>query len=257
MKTPLMFAEIASIYFSHGVRQPLGSRMARCTPDTLRALRGIDADLNSRGGHLFLSDLFRSYEMQYQANMDYRSGKKKAYSPPPGGSMHEAGRAFDLDLEALKIPLREFWKIAAKHGVYPIINTPDSGLSEAWHFDCRGSHHRVFGYYSAGKGSNMPPYTAMAVSAILAIDQKVDRVVGKLKEASIQTGLIRLGYEVGDIDGVVGMKTRAALKKAKIGAATIDGTLLAVDDLLQKAFPDEFHMGPMPEESQPPDHLVG
>jgi len=36
-----------------------------------------------------LSDLLRSYDMQLQAHLDYTSGKKSAFSPAPGGSMHE------------------------------------------------------------------------------------------------------------------------------------------------------------------------
>ena len=63
-----------------------------------RTLYGIRDELQAQGGKLELSDLFRSYDMQLQAHLDYTSGKKKAFSPPPGSSMHESGRAFDVDL---------------------------------------------------------------------------------------------------------------------------------------------------------------
>ena len=51
--------------------------------------------------------------------------------------MHEAGRAFDLDLDVIKnsgISLQEFWEIANKYGILQIISTPDFGKDEAWHF---------------------------------------------------------------------------------------------------------------------------
>jgi hypothetical protein len=39
--------------------------------------------------------------MQLQSHLDWKTGKKSAFSPPPGGSLHEAGRALDLDLDSL------------------------------------------------------------------------------------------------------------------------------------------------------------
>ena len=60
-------------------------------------------------------------------------------------------------------------------GFFPIINAPDTKLSESWHFDCRGSHDAVYRYVAFGKaGVSMPPYTQMAHSAILAIGVHVD-----------------------------------------------------------------------------------
>lgn len=56
------------------------------------ALQGISDDLRNAGGRLVLSDLFRSYDMQLQAHLDWKIGKKRAYSHPPRGSLHEAGR---------------------------------------------------------------------------------------------------------------------------------------------------------------------
>ena len=60
-------------------------------------------DLTALGNNLRLSDLFRTYEMQRQVNLDYVEGRKHAYSPPPGGSMHEAGRAMDIDLSSMGV----------------------------------------------------------------------------------------------------------------------------------------------------------
>ena len=241
MKTPLISIQIKSCY-TNKAEEPLmlPTKMAQATPDTVRAITALATELKNKGGELVLSDLFRSYDMQYQANLDYRSGKKKDYSPPPGGSMHEAGRAMDIDLSKIKISLADFWVIASQYGFAPIINTPDTHLKEAWHFDHRGSHALVYNYYKTGKGTNMPPYTAMAVSGILSLGLQVDKFAGKTKEAFIQSALIRLGYELGDIDGNIGAKTNAALQKAGIKATSKDEIVLLLEDKLQAQFPAEY-----------------
>jgi hypothetical protein len=166
--------------------------MAHCTTDMLGAARLVAADVKVAGGQLILSDMYRSYDMQLQAHLDYVTGKKTAFSPSPGGSMHEAGRAFDLDLSALKMKLSDFWKIADKHGLKPIIDTPSAGANEAWHFDCRGSHDLVYKYYASGKGDNFAgPYAAMAASAIVSKGVKVDALGSNPIAGFIQSGLVR------------------------------------------------------------------
>jgi hypothetical protein len=243
MKTPLIPIDIVSIYKNTlGDRLPLPKRMAQCTPDTYTAIFSIAADLAKKGGKLILSDLFRSYDMQTQANLDYVSGKKKAYSPPPGGSFHEAGRAFDLDLSAIGITLAEFWAIAAPYHVVPIIAQPKSNASEAWHFDCRGSHQIVYDYYAAGKGTNMKPYTAAAASAILSLGIHVDAFGANQVQAAIQSSLIRLGKTIGSIDGQIGKNTHKALDEAGIAfdAANPAAMLLEAEHLVQQKFPEEY-----------------
>lgn len=243
MKSPLIPIDILSIYKnSLGDLVPLPARMAKCTPDTRTAIFNIATDLAKKGGKLILSDLFRSYDMQAQSHQDYVSGKKKAFSPAPGGSFHEGGRAFDLDLSAIKISLADFWTIAAKHGVVPIIPQPKSNVSEAWHFDCRGSHQIIYQYYADGNGKNFKPYTAAAASAILSIGVHVDAFGANQKQAAIQSGLIRLGKNIGSIDGQIGKNTQKALEEVGIpfNLANVDGMLIQVENLLQQKFPNEF-----------------
>jgi hypothetical protein len=182
--------------------------------------------------------------MQAQSHQDYISGRKKAFSPPPGGSFHEAGRAFDMDLSAIKIPLAEFWKIAAKHGLYPIIATPNAKASEAWHFDCRGSHELVYQHYKAGHGKNFKPYTAAAASGILSIGIRVDAFGNNQKQAAMQSCLIRLGKNIGNIDGLPGRRTQEALEDLGIAfkLADIDEMLIQVENLIQQKFPAEFNL---------------
>ncbi len=245
MKTPLVKIDILSIYKNKlGDNVPLPARMANCTPDTYSAVFSIARDLAKKGGRLILSDLFRSYDMQAQSHQDYISGKKKAFSPAPGGSFHEAGRSFDLDLALIKVPLADFWKIAAKYGVVPIIPEPKPGASEAWHFDCRGSHQLVYDYYAAGKAKNFAPYTAAAASAILAIDVDVDAFGNNQQQAAIQSGLIRLGQDIGNIDGLIGRRTQQALEKLGVPfkPGAVGEMLTQVENLVQKKFPQEFSL---------------
>ena len=81
--------------------------MARASKDFAVVL----ADLPAKLPNLRWSDLFRSYEMQKQANLDFLQGRKKAFSPPPGGSLHEAGRAMDIDLSTIGMGLAKFWAL--------------------------------------------------------------------------------------------------------------------------------------------------
>lgn len=69
MKTPLVHIEMPSVYEKSGTRILLPERMARCTTDTYAALFAIKAAIEQRGGRLYLSDLFRSYDMQLQAHL--------------------------------------------------------------------------------------------------------------------------------------------------------------------------------------------
>jgi hypothetical protein len=256
MFTPLIPIDIDSIYD----RKPLPKRMALCTPDMYAAIFATKADLKALRNDLVLSDLFRSYDMQLQAHLDYTSGKKTAFSPPPGGSMHEAGRAFDLDLgKVKKLTLPKFWPVARRHGLEPIIKVPNPRLSEAWHFDCRGSHDLVYQYYSAKNGDNFKsPYTAMAASAIISIGRKVDALGDDVRPAYIQSGLIRLGQNIGDLDGRIGPKSRQALGQLNIDDTLgLDAVADTIDRKLQQKFPTEFFVpGPVIDTGPVPNHLI-
>jgi hypothetical protein len=232
--TPLVDITVASIYNNNG---PLPKRLARCTPDTKAAINAVAADLAGLGHHLRLSDLFRSHDMQKAAHDDFVQGRKKAFSPPPGGSMHEAGRAMDIDLSSIGVSLAKFWEIAKARGFEPIIDKPEAGRSESWHFDCRGSHNVVYRYVQAGKaGVAMAPYTQMAQSGIAGIGVVLDTVPDQ-GVAMIQSALIRLGLDPGRIDGLMGDRTKGALRDSGADKADPLGSLC---DLLRKKFPGEF-----------------
>lgn len=239
---PLVPIQVPSIYKSRdGNTVLLPSRMARGTPDMKATIDKVGKALGGLGGRLVLSDLFRSYDMQLQAHLDYTSGKKAAFSPPPGGSLHEAGRALDLDLRALSMPLADFWPVAASCGLVPIIDKPDPSAKEAWHFECRGSHQLVSDHYRAGRATNFSsPYKAMAASAILAVGVPVDALRQVAREAFLQSGLIRLGQDVGNIDGKIGPKTRKALASLQLAGGALGDLVAGVDSLLQEKFPEEY-----------------
>ncbi len=231
--TPLAPVKVASIY-----KGDLPARMAQCTPDTAAALAAVVEDLRSLGFGLRLSDLFRSRAMQKQAHEDYVTGRKKAFSPPPGASMHEAGRAMDIDLGSIGVPLGRFWEIARARGFHPVIDQPIASRSEAWHFDCRGSHHAVYEYVHQGKaGAAMPPYTQMAQSAIVAIGVEVDALPDQ-GVAFLQSALIRLGFDPGRIDGILGERTRGALREA--GCPDAGDVAAFLSERLRAAFPLEY-----------------
>ncbi|HEY6187245.1 MAG TPA: hypothetical protein VIW80_06195 [Pyrinomonadaceae bacterium] len=260
MKTPLNDIAILSIYKNAaGARMPLPKKMARCTPDMQKAINDASAALEAKGGHLYLSDLFRSYDMQFQSHMDWVNKRKKAFSPAPGGSLHEAGRAFDLDLAHIKIKLADFWDIAKAVGLSPIIEKPIAGVSESWHFDCRGSHQIVYDYYKSGKGTNfLKPYAAMAASAILAIGVKVDKFGQNQTAAAIQSGLIRLGQNIGNIDGSIGQRTKDALKAVGVTFSTdLQAVYTALEEPLRKKFPAEYETGgELDMLAPPPEHVI-
>ncbi|NBW06691.1 MAG: hypothetical protein EBR82_01540 [Caulobacteraceae bacterium] len=243
MPTPMRPVIVQSIYEANAVPMPLPGRMAKCPPDVVAAINALAADCIKAGGgsRLVLSDLFRSYDMQLAAHMDYVKKRKKAFSPPPGGSLHEGGRALDLDLKALKMSLATFWPLAAKHGFTPIIDKPNANQSEAWHFEKRGSHTAVYDFYKAGKAKNFDsPYKAMAASAIVSIGVRVDVFGDHQFEAYIQSALIRLGQNPGGMDGAIGPRTRLALQALGITGGSTADLVAAVDAKLQEAFPEEF-----------------
>ena len=230
MLTPLVAVTLPSIY---GGSRPLFARLARATPDFAAVLER----LKSTAPALRWSDLYRPYDIQKQSHDDYVSGKKKDFSPPPGGSFHEAGRAMDIDLGTIGGTLSAFWDVLKPMGFLPIISTPDKKLSEAWHFDFRGSHQLVYDYVGSGKvQTTYSPYAQAARSAILAIGQHVDGVPDQ-DIALIQSALIRLEQDPGPIDGVVGFRTKAA---AKAAGATMDNADVKLGEQLQAKFPGEF-----------------
>src|SRR5262249_61856614 len=99
----------------------------------------------------------------------------------------------------------------------------------------------VYRYYENGKGNNFEkPYQAMAASAIVAIGVDVDKFGDQQKEAAVQSALIRLGFDIGNLDGVIGPRTRGALQLAGVPSAEAQTMLTALEEQLRASFPAEF-----------------
>jgi len=160
----------------------------------------MEQDVLAAGGNLYLSDAFRTYDMQLQAHLDYANGKKKSYSPPPGNSFHEAGRAIDIDVGNLGITLAKFWEIAENHGWNPIIERPSPGARECWHFEYREFWDIIVKYAD---------YKIAAKLAIMDIDINCDPIW------IIQGHLVIQKIYTGKIDGICGPVTEKAIMAFK------------------------------------------
>ncbi len=187
-KIKLVQVEILSCYRDKQNKQLiLPSRMAWCVPAMKEAMYALREELRSRGADLVLSDLYRSSDMQSAAHRRYMAAREEweikgkigappKYSPPSGGSFHEAGRAMDVDLRAL-LPLAsgnwakvldEFWPVAKKYGFRPIIDQPNEGQNESWHFDLWGADLQA----KYEEGRKIPGGSGYRTAASYAISQR-------------------------------------------------------------------------------------
>jgi hypothetical protein len=81
----------------------------------------------------------------------------------------------------------------------------------------------------------------MAASAIVSTGVKVDALGEDPIPGFIQSGLIRLGQTIGDLDGRMGPKTRAAIQALKLDPDASNAAIAeAIEKLLQSAFPEEY-----------------
>src|SRR6218665_1658596 len=141
----------------------------------------------------------------------------------------------------MKVTLSEFWGIAKPWGVVPIIEKPSTKISESWHFECRGSHQLVYDHYLAKKGNNFARAAeAMAASAIVSVGLRHDKFKDKGDVAYLQSALIRLGHDIGNMDGDIGPKTLDKLVLLGVTATGLAERVQAIDALLQARFPEEF-----------------
>lgn len=182
----------------------LPKRMAKLINPAAKALDAAMADIVAAGGHLYISDMFRSTEDQQRAYMDWKTGRKSAYSPPAGGSMHEAARAIDIDVSDTGIGLAKTKRILKAHGWIGIAATG----SECWHHDWRGED----GQAAYKKGG----YKAMArycIAKIKNMDKKKTAISTdeEVFVTWIQNTLNKITRAGLVVDGDYGPKTRAAV----------------------------------------------
>jgi hypothetical protein len=188
------------------------------------ALAKLRAQVRSAGGSLRITDAYRSVEQQASARARYdrwhRAGRprpgeagwddgmKAAFVALPGRSFHNAGRAIDVHVEALRFPgvaksqqLDHLWGIAIPLGWTPVLRAPLEGASESWHFDYLGEWKPVV---------ERRGYEEAAIAATLETGQnEAFPACGTTRH--IQGQLHRAGYDCGAIDGVFGAKTEGAI----------------------------------------------
>lgn len=210
----------------------LGSN-ARATPDAAGALVELGVAIDARGGQMRVNQALRDYEMQAQFRADYLAGKGPP-AQPPGDSVHEGGRAFDLSTVidergqgGLRFPVPSdrqidvLWECARPLGFRPVIDRPDETKVERWHLDYWGPWEPV----RARLG-----YAAAARCAILDLGASGDGPrawgVERAMAMALQAQLHRAGYDVGALDGLIGKRTTAALVACGAGATCRDPAAL-------------------------------
>ena len=195
-------------------------------PEVTRALLNLSNAVQAAGGDFRVTELHRDVAVQqmYRARYDnwVKAGKpsssssaynaktmKTAFVALPGRSFHNAGRAIDVHIGALKFPgvpadkqLDKLWEIAKPLGWSPIIRSADEGASESWHFDYYGEVAGVLKRLG---------YEETAKCAAILVGHSGDC---QTFPHTVQALLQRAGFDIGKIDGAIGPKTLNALATA-------------------------------------------
>lgn len=226
-------ASIASSYQkSGGTGGPRASLTPLCklgkagiaVPEMAAALKALSDAVVAKGGDFRVTECHRDVAVQKAARDKYdrwvAAGKpapgsaaynaatmKNAYVAQPGRSGHNAGRSIDVHLAELKFPvpankqLDLLWECAIPLGWKPIIREADEGAKEAWHFDYWGELTGVLERLG---------YEQAALCGAILVGH------GDLSgfDAVVQALLCRAGFNIGNIDGKIGPKTRSSLAQA-------------------------------------------
>jgi len=197
---------------------PLPERMSLlCTTAALSIARACRHILDE-GGSLFLSDCFRSRNEQLKAHKDWLEGRKTAYSPPPGFSVHEAARAIDIDTADTIIGHGKVREILVEHGWTPI--TSRLYGAESWHYEFRGSWEKTRveeGYRAMVRGmlamiGNLPEINRNDSEAVGRIQKALflpqDGIYGPRTFDAVRAFQSRRGLQP---DGIAGPITRGVL----------------------------------------------
>jgi hypothetical protein len=211
-------------------------------PEVAKALVALHEAVTAAGGDFRVTELHRDVAVQQAARAKYdawvRAGKpspssagfnaktmKAAFVALPGRSFHNAGRAIDVHLGALKFPgvaankqLDKLWEVAKACGWSPIIKAPDESASEAWHFDYYGELSGVLKRLG---------YEQTALCGAILVGHSGDC---QTFEHTTQALLQRAGFDIGKIDGDIGPKTRGALMAALGATEAAVRTLVGAKD---------------------------
>lgn len=196
--------QVPGIYGTKG--DPLPKRMAKLVREAAVALNKVFQDVAQAGGHLYLSDMFRSAHEQQQAYNDYKTGRKSAFSPPSCGSVHEAARAIDIDAFDTGIGHKRVRDILNKHGWVNIVETLTG--SECWHYEFRGDKWEQ--YYAQNGYAAMARAMKKDIGNVLNLQQAIDH---EEEIKKVQTALNKLFGSNLEVDGMLGPMTRELVRR--------------------------------------------
>lgn len=195
---------VPGIYGKKG--KPLPVRMAKLVRPAAQALQRVFEDVLKEGGHLYISDMFRAAVDQQKAHEDWKTGRKTAYSPPSCSSVHEAGRAIDIDAFDTGIGHARVRAILKKHGWTNIVETLTG--AECWHYEFREERWEEF--------KSLHGYRDMAH----AMKEEIGNLAGASQAEKamedvkwLQTSLNTLLGISLKVDGIYEEKTRQAVKR--------------------------------------------
>ncbi|UCD18258.1 MAG: peptidoglycan-binding protein [Candidatus Zixiibacteriota bacterium] len=194
--------KVPGIYGRRG--NPLPRRMAKLVRPAAVALQKVYRNIVREGGHLFLSDMFRSADQQQRAHEDWIKGRKSAFSPPCCSSVHEAARAIDIDAFDTGIGHRRVRQLLNQHGWTHVVATLTG--AECWHYEFRQSKWENY--------RKQHGYPAMAHAMKEAIGNTAGNEIGrKIREQVtwVQKSLNRLIAARLRVNGNYDAHTRAAV----------------------------------------------
>jgi peptidoglycan hydrolase-like protein with peptidoglycan-binding domain len=225
----VVVVEVPSIYGHKTLLLP--KRMAMLISSAARALVEVYTEVVRAGGHLYISDMFRSSEEQDKAHDDWVKGRKAAYSPPSCSSMHEAARAIDIDAFDTGIGHAAVRKILVGHGWTPITSSLTG--SECWHYEYRIGLEDHLGAKDIHEVARIAKLSINNASSAEKADEYKDRV--RWIQASLNTILppqLHDDFEyvqspiILAVDGIYGERTREWVKTfQRIYGLQVDGVV--------------------------------
>lgn len=194
---------VPGIYGRKG--DPLPMRMCRLVLPAAQALDRVFQSVAAEGGHLYVSDMFRSAKEQQKAHEDWKTGRKSAFSPPSCSSVHEAARAVDIDPFDTGIGHARVRQILNQEGWIHIVETLTG--AECWHYEFRQEKWEDFRKANG--------YTAMA----RAMKEEIGNLVRLEKAEAVEKEVRWLQEALNQVlgtmlvaDGLYGEETRRAVR---------------------------------------------
>jgi hypothetical protein len=185
---------------------PLPKRMARIVRPGAIALQKVYQDVVREGGHLYISDMFRSATAQQKAHEDWKVGRKSAYSPPSCNSVHEAARAIDIDAYDTGIGHQRMRGILNKYGWVNIVDTLTG--AECWHYEFREDrwerYKKQHGYAAMARAMKKEIGNLVGIRQVGAREREVEWLQAALNKT--------LGTRLA-VNGMYNEKTKEAVRK--------------------------------------------